>query len=236
MNIQNINENYKNIYIYEKSRNMKLCNYGIEICKDTIILCNYDVYYLSQDIEYSVFKDMLEILKDDDISIFEKYLFSYDSIMFSKLLNTCDFLKTTNLINNFIYNFFTDNIINIYNMSNEILLNNDLLYELILENIIKNIYEKVEITGKYISHYSNRGNPHHSNKPIPDWIYYLIKIMLNWMKNLDINSKHKLRSLLNDAIIYVKKKEYYVSSIQLKEVISNDDKICDIIPFNVLYF
>lgn len=207
MDIQNINE---------KSRNMKLCNYEnlikyFEYFKFKKQFDEDDIYYLSQDIDDSVFKDMLEILKDDDISIFEKYLFSYDSIMFSKLLNTCDFLKTTNLINNFIYNFFTD-------------------------NIIKNIYEKVEIPGKYISHYSNRGNPHHSNKSIPDWIYYLIKIMLNWMKNLDIISKHKLRSLLNDAIIYVKNKEYYVSSIQLKEIISNDDKICDIIPFNVLYF
>lgn len=257
MNIQNINEKYKNVYIYEKNRNMKLCDYGIEIDNITIILCKYDIlinyfnyfkhkkefdkqidnipiFYLCDDIEYNVFKDILEILIYEDINVFEKYIKEYDEKMVSNLINTCDFLQTTNLINNFIYNFFTDNIINIYNLSDNIIFKNNLLYEIILENIINSIYIKIQTSGKKLSHRSNRGNEYYTNDKIPEWIYYLMKMMINWSKNMDINSKKRLRKLLNNAIIYIKELDYDNSSTYLHEITNNDENICDIIPFNIL--
>lgn len=253
MDIQDINKKYENVYIYEKSRNMKLCNYGIEINNVTIILCKYDIlishfnyfkhkrqfdnisiFYLCEDIEYDIFKDILEILIHEDINVFEKYIKIYDSRMISKLIDTCDFLQSTDLVNNFIYDFFTDNIINIYNLSDSITFKNMLLYEIILENIIKNIYTKIKDSGKKYSHKSNRGYDQYINENIPKWIYYLIKTMIIWSKNMDVTSKNKLRKLLNNAIIYIKELEYTTSSTYLHEITTNDDNICDIIPFNVL--
>lgn len=42
------------------------------------------------------------------------------------------------------------------------------------------------------------------------------------MKNLDMNSKNNLRFLLNNAIIYIKDKEYVVESYNISLIVENE--------------
>lgn len=239
MDFQNIIIKYDKIYIYEKNRDIKVCNYGIEIENNIIILCIYEkiIKYFNYFNTKNKFDNNCIFNLSEYINELEKYLKTYDSNKISNLIDICDFLQSTDLINNFIYNFFTDNIKYIYDISEDIVLKNNILYELILENIIRNIYIKIKIKGKIYKQDKDNKNLYvfSGYEETPEWIYYLIKIMINWMGYLNMKSKNKLRALLNESIIYVKKLDYNISIIQIRNIINNNDKICDIIPLNVLY-
>lgn len=249
MDFLNIVLKYKNVYIYEKNRNIKSCNYGIEIDNDSIVLCIYEdlvsyfnffkfkkktddenILYLLKNIDYNVFKDVLEIIKDNNIKALENNIKSYDKDKMSKLINILDFLKPNELINILIYDYITDNITTLYEILKNIELKNKLFYEVVLEKLIKNIHKKI-----YNLYINNKNKYSYMKNQVPENFYILMKIMVDWMYKIDLNSRNKLRYLLNDAIICIKEMNYFILDEKMKKIISNDDKICDILPINVLY-
>lgn len=253
MSLIKIMEKYENVYVYEENNNIKLCNYCIEIEKKTIIICKYEILikyfdyfksknyfdtnnicFLSDDIEdVNICKNVLKILIKEDESSIEKYLKinNNDSNILAKLINLYDFLQATEIATDTIYKYFTDNIEYIYNISNDIFLKNNLYYEVILEKMIKNIYNEIKETGKYVESHSRRGNSYYSYKNAPEWIILLMKIMLTWSKKMDVQSKKRIRKKLGDAINYVKDYEY---NLDIKDLITDDIEDCDVIPFNIL--
>lgn len=254
MNIIKIIEKYENVYIYEDNNNIKLCNYCIEIEKSTVILCKYETLikyfdyfkcknnfdtnnfcFLSNDLEdVELCKTLFKIFIKENENSMEEYLKinGNNANILSKLINIYDFLKAKEITTNYLYKYITNNIENIYEISNDIILKNNLCYEIIIERIIENIYLEVNESGKYISSYSRRRNPYYSYKDAPDWIILLIKLILNWSKNLNIQSKNSIRKKLSDAINYIKNHEY---NLNINELITDDVDDCDIIPFNILF-
>lgn len=152
MDFQNIIIKYKNIYIYEKTRNMSVCDYGIEIDYDSIILSKHEIlvkyfnifnkdnsynniFVSSEDVDYCVFEDLLQILKEEDLTLLGKIIMNYDDTKLSELLYICDYLESTKIINDYIYDFFINNIKHLYaNLKNAEIENK--LYEKILENML----------------------------------------------------------------------------------------------------
>lgn len=250
MNLQNIIIKYKNIYIYEKTRNIILCDYGIEIENESIILCKYEIlvkyfsifnknnlynniFCLSDDLDYDVFCDLLQILKEGDLTLLKKIIMNYDHIKLSELIYICNFLKSTNIIYDYIYDIFIDNIKDLYNILKNVEMEN-ILYEKVLENFIIRMKAKMETL------IINDKNPSNKEKDIDENVYFLIKLMIDWMSYINLLSKNKIRTLLNNLIIYLKTHNYIINNKKFSDIIINDclyydDSICDILPLNCLY-
>lgn len=210
MNIIKIIEKYENIYIYEDNNNIKLCNYCIEIEKSTVILCKYET--LIKYFDYFKCKNNFDtnyicFLSNDleDVELC-KTLFK---IFIKENENSMEeYLKINGNNANIL-----SKLINIYDFLKAKEITTNHLY-------------------KYISSYSRRRNPYYSYKDAPDWIILLIKLILNWSKNLNIQSKNSIRKKLSDAINYIKNHEY---NLNINELITDDVDDCGIIPFNILF-
>lgn len=86
----------------------------------------------------------------------------------------------------------------------------------------------------------NEKNKDDNKRHIDENVYFLIELMINWMIYINLSSKNKLRTLLNNLIIYLRIHNYIIDYEKINNILTNDylyynDSICDIIPLNCLY-